>query len=221
MVGGEQLRPSPVAHSCSLVVRGRHDPRGPIQHRPEVVTVSAMRDPRVNPHANRQRTRRTPRLAEELQLRVGCRRHRGPGRREHRMHAVARRLDHVPTVRLDGAAQDGIVAGQRPLHRLGMLLPEARRALEIGEQERHRPCRELAHERSPSCPGASTPGHRPQRRAIGSADGGRSFEVALDARAHLGEQPAPTPPRYKLSPRENRSVGGGGSGRRRYASDGS
>src|SRR5581483_10660201 len=39
----------------------------------------------------------------------------------------------------DRVAQDLVVARQRRLHLLGVLLPEARRTLEIGEQERDRP----------------------------------------------------------------------------------
>ena len=51
----------------------------------------------------------------------------------------------VPPVLLDRVAQQRVVALQRRAHRGGMLLPEPRRALEIGEQERHRSRRQLLH----------------------------------------------------------------------------
>ena len=51
--------------------------------------------------------------------------------------AVAGRLEHVPAVRFDGLADDRVVAFQFDAHRVGLLLPQARRALDVGEQERH------------------------------------------------------------------------------------
>jgi hypothetical protein len=59
--------------------------------------------------------------------------------REGSMEPAAGGLDDVPVVRRDRAAQDLLVPRKRGLHRLGVLLPEARRALEVGEDEGHRP----------------------------------------------------------------------------------
>jgi hypothetical protein len=85
----------------------------------------------------------------ERQLRV----HRGGDRVvsgvEGSVEPVAGRLDHEAIVRLDGGAHDRIVTGERRPHRLGMLFPEARRALEIGEQERDGSRRHLAHSHPP------------------------------------------------------------------------
>ena len=53
-------------------------------------------------------------------------------------HAVAGALHHLPAVTLDRVAHQLVVMGQRVAHRVGMLLPQARRTLQIGEQEGHR-----------------------------------------------------------------------------------
>ena len=44
-------------------------------------------------------------------------------------------LDHGALGVADGLMENLIVAGQRPLHRLGVALPESSARLEVGEQE--------------------------------------------------------------------------------------
>ena len=49
--------------------------------------------------------------------------------------AVARAFDDAPTVRLHGASVECVVPGQRGTHQVGLLLPQAGAALDVGEQE--------------------------------------------------------------------------------------
>ena len=57
---------------------------------------------------------------------------------ERRVKTVARRLDDVAVVGVDRVAQDLVVARQSRLHRVRVLLPQARRPLEVREEERDR-----------------------------------------------------------------------------------
>jgi hypothetical protein len=117
------------------------NPRRPIHRRPEVVAVACLSDPRVQPHPDLERLGKRPLLDDERLLRVERRRHRIRCGAERRMETITRGLDDVTVALLDRIPQDLIMAGQRRAHRLRVLLPQARRALEIGEQERHRPSR--------------------------------------------------------------------------------
>jgi hypothetical protein len=69
---------------------------------------------------------------------ASSRRHGIRCRAERRVQSVTRGFDHVPVALLDRIAQDLVVSSQHVAHRLRVVLPQARRALEIGEQERHR-----------------------------------------------------------------------------------
>ena len=85
------------------------------------------------------RTRSTPTPSNES-AQLALHRHRRGDRTlrsgECRVHPVAGHLDHRAVVGIDRVAQDLVVARQRRLHRVRELLPQARRALEIGEEER-------------------------------------------------------------------------------------
>ena len=61
------------------------------------------------------------------------------------MEAVARGLDDVAAVLEDGRSEQGVVAGEGGAHRLGLVLPARGAALDVREQERHRPARQLGH----------------------------------------------------------------------------
>ena len=52
------------------------------------------------------------------------------------MHAVAGHLDDGAAVALDGRARQRVVARERRLHPLGVRFPQARAALDVGEEER-------------------------------------------------------------------------------------
>jgi len=61
------------------------------------------------------------------------------------VRAVTRRLHEVTRVRGDRRAHQLVVTSQCTLHRIRVLLPQARRTLDVGEKERDRPRRQLAH----------------------------------------------------------------------------
>ena len=67
-----------------------------------------------------------------------------------RVKPVARRLHDVSAVPLDSVTDQLVVASQRALHCLRLVLPEPRRALEVREQEGDGPGRQRGHTRSQS-----------------------------------------------------------------------
>jgi hypothetical protein len=126
-------------------VRHRHESRGAVRRRPVVVAVAQLGLARVDAHTDPQREPVGPRLARERELRVDRRRDRVVRRGEHGVHTVAGRLHDETVVELDRGPEDLVVAGECGRHRRGLFLPEAGRALDIGEQERDRPRRQLGH----------------------------------------------------------------------------
>ena len=152
-------------HQDLAAVADRHQAGRPIQRRAVIVAVAQLGHPGVHGHANPERAGLRPRLTGQRELRVD----RGVdpvGRgREHGEEAVTGGLDHVPAVTLDGLDHQLVVSRQRRGHRVRMLFPQARRTLQIGEQERDRPRRQLRHRTpftDPAGP-ASKPG-KPDRR---------------------------------------------------------
>jgi hypothetical protein len=61
------------------------------------------------------------------------------------VEAVAHRHDNAATLLEDGRSEQGIVPSERDPHRLGLALPERGAALDVCEEERHRPARQLGH----------------------------------------------------------------------------
>ncbi len=59
-------------------------------------------------------------------------------RRKGAVKGVAHGLEHCTAVGLKGCAQDRIVAAQGSFHRLGLGLPQARAAFDVGEEKRNR-----------------------------------------------------------------------------------
>ena len=111
---------------------GGHHPRRPVQRRPEVVVAASLGLTGGDPHAHRQ-------AQPPLRLHRGV--DRGAGRAERRAHPVTGVLEQPTAMGLDRRPQHLVVRGQRRPHRLGIGLPPARRTLDVGEQERHRPRR--------------------------------------------------------------------------------
>jgi hypothetical protein len=70
--------------------------------------------------------------------------------RAHRVHTITRHLDDVTVVLSNRVPQDRVVTSRRIAHRLGMLLPQKRRTLQVGEQEGHRPRGQLDNPGPPS-----------------------------------------------------------------------
>ena len=129
-------------HHDLTAVGSAHEPGRSVQRRAVVVALAQLRGARVDAHAYQQCPGRRPVLRAERELRVDRSRDRVRRGRERGMHTVTRGLHDVTVVTLDRRAQDLVVARQRALHRFGVLLPEARRTLEIGEEEGDRPRRE-------------------------------------------------------------------------------
>jgi hypothetical protein len=128
-----------------------HNPDEAPTRRPTTCTLTQMGLTRVDSHPNPQRSTRAPVSVGQLHLaRSGGiqRVARGP---EGRVDTVTRRLDDVATMPLDRTPQDLVVAAQRRSHRLRLLLSQPRRALQVREQERDRPRRQI------NCPHPRTP----------------------------------------------------------------
>ena len=82
-------------------------------------------------------------------LRTRRRIYRVDGRLEDRVDAIPCGLDAMPALDLHALAQNGVVLRQRGLHFPGMLSPDTRRTLNVGEQERDRARREVLHLKPP------------------------------------------------------------------------
>ena len=104
----------------------RHHPRGPVQHRTEVVGPGRLRLAGRDPHPYRQ-------LQRSLRL------HGGIDRRTRRCegcaHTVARVVEQVATVLFDNSAEKLVMNRQRCPHRLRVGLPPPRGTLDVGEEE--------------------------------------------------------------------------------------
>ncbi len=119
-----------------------------VRRRPVVVAVAELGFAGVQPHADPQRRGVDQLLTRERELRLDRGADRVAGGREHGVHAVARRLHDVPAVRADRVVQDRVVAREGDRHRVGLLLPETRRALEVGEEKGDGARRQIGHVRS-------------------------------------------------------------------------
>ena len=116
-------------------VSGGHQARGSIERWAEVVDLALLGWAGVQPHPCPERANFAPRLGQERTLSLHCGGEGRVGCTKGGQETVAHGLDHVAQMRLNGAPQDGIVSGDRHLHRLGMLLPKLGAALDIGEKE--------------------------------------------------------------------------------------
>ena len=128
-------------------MRHRRHPRGSVQRRTEIVAVSKLTRTGMDPHPHPQRPRSLPALSRQRHLPGRRRQQRALSRLERREQAIPGRLDHHTARCLHRVAQDLVVARQRAFHRLGMLLPQARRTLQISKEEGHRPRRQLGTHR--------------------------------------------------------------------------
>ncbi len=128
-------------HQDLAAVRGAGDARRTIDGAAEVVAVADLRDAGVQSAAHPERN--PARLADRghAALQAERRRDRRRGVGEDRMQSVADHFHHAAAVRLDLAAAQRVVTGERIGHPRLFGLPKARAALDIGEQERHRGCR--------------------------------------------------------------------------------
>jgi hypothetical protein len=132
-------------------MRHRHQPSRTIQHRPVIVPVALLGAPGMQTHTHPNDQCLPPRLARQPALSDQRRLDRLTSRPEHRMDPVAQGLHHTAAVVTHRRTQDLVVASQGRLHRRRKLIPQPRRILHIGKQERHRPRRQLPHD-TPSPP---------------------------------------------------------------------
>ena len=133
-----------------LAMCGRHDPRRAAQRPPEVIAIPQFRHAGMQPHSHFQRDARPGIRWRQLSiLGVGprglqgalygdarCERIRGGA--EDSQYTIAGGLDDASAGRLDRMPQQCIMARKRNLHRLWMLLPQGRAALDVREQEGYR-----------------------------------------------------------------------------------
>ena len=119
-------------------VGGTHDPRRTIDGAAEIVVVAPLDFAKMQPaaHAQRQSGRRLGIGEPALNGHGGV--ESKDGVVEGRVHPVAGHLHDGSVVGCDGAADDRVVVRQRGPHPLGLLLPELRAALDVGEKEGYR-----------------------------------------------------------------------------------
>jgi hypothetical protein len=116
-------------------VAGRHDPRGTVDRRAEVVARARLRLAGVQPHPDPEGSRLPPRLVRQVTLGCHAGAHASDGGREDRHHSVAGGLEHLPVGACHGGTQDRVMALQGALHGAGEPLPKPGAALDVGEQE--------------------------------------------------------------------------------------
>jgi hypothetical protein len=107
---------------------GRHDARGAVQRRTEIVAVAQLGLAGADAHAHRQFEAA---LRSDRRIDRAARRGKGGG------DAVAGVLEEVAAMGPHRLTQDGVVRRQGPAHRLGIVLPARGRADDVGHQERH------------------------------------------------------------------------------------
>ena len=115
-------------------VRGGHDPRAAIHRASIEIVVAALDRARVNAAANVQRDPAGRVPIDERSLNRQRRDDRVERIVEPRMNAVAGRFHDNAAVALHRSFDDRVVSRECPAHLLGLLLPQARAALDVGEQ---------------------------------------------------------------------------------------
>jgi hypothetical protein len=111
-----------------------HHARRPVHRRPEVVALAQLRHPGVQTDPHPEWFAHRPLLAVHRQLAVDRGAHYSIRGHEHRVHAVAATFHHLAAVAGHPRTQDRVMTGQRCPHRFGLLIPQARRDLEVREQ---------------------------------------------------------------------------------------
>ena len=103
--------------------------------RGDIVAVARFRRSRVQAHAHAHGADFAPAFSMQRALRVQRRVERVAGVLERRAETIADDVEHAAVMRADRAFQQRVMARQRVLHRVGVLLEEPRRALDVGEEE--------------------------------------------------------------------------------------
>ena len=130
-------------------VPGGRDPRRPMHVEPDIAFVDQERLPRMQPHPHAHPA------ARKGCLRICSRRHSVRRAREDDEERVPLRVDLDSVVAAPGFSQDAVVLGQHVGVLVTDLLQQPGRALDVGEEECHRPGRKLGvHPAILSRPGA-------------------------------------------------------------------
>ena len=126
-------------------VGGSGDSGGSVHVHPHIVTVMHLRGPCVDTDAHPHELTAWPRIIFQLPLGLSSCLDRPLGSGEHHEEAVPFSAQFRAPVHRPGLAkylpldvQRGCVAGPESIQQQGG-------ALDVGEQQRHRPCRQLAH----------------------------------------------------------------------------
>ena len=118
---------------------GGHQAGAPVDRQARVAgVIDDHRLVGVQPDPGPQRVCGAPGLRRERLLKRRRRTHGIPRCRERGGHPVAHPREHVTAMGRNRLLEQLVVADHRGLHRAGILLPHPGRALEIGEQKRHR-----------------------------------------------------------------------------------
>ena len=125
-------------HEGLTAMGGRHDAGRSVHRRAEPHVVAFLGDTGVEPEPDPDRRVTGPLHGGELGLDHRRGRARVVERLEHRTERITRCGEH-PSRRGERGAHDLVVALERPAHVVGMGLPQARRSLDVGEEEADRP----------------------------------------------------------------------------------
>lgn len=122
-----------------VAMAGRGDPRRPVHVQPDVVVASEGPLAGVDADPDLDRRARGPFVSLERFLHGDRRLHRLRSRLEDREEGIAFGLDRDAAVHVDGGAEDAVVVLQHlPPFIGGQVLDEARRSLDVGQEERDR-----------------------------------------------------------------------------------
>ena len=146
----------PACHQ--LIRRARQQRLAPIPDRPQpstamdrgtcvVTRIAQHRVPGVQCHTHAHIHTLRPRLASQRPLQIECARNRIRRSHEHgdRTITLTLLLWTHPATRLRDLGEQVVTARHHRRHHLAPLLPQQGRALNIGQQERHRPSRDDRH----------------------------------------------------------------------------
>jgi histone H3/H4 len=127
-------------------VRHAHHARSAVDHAAEEVAVAVFHRAAVQAAAHAQRQLVAAGVDGQVQLQLQGGQHTGQRVVEDRVDAVAGALDDTAAVRLHGRLANRVVPRQRQAHALGLALPQARAAFDVGEEKggERRGCRHAA-----------------------------------------------------------------------------
>jgi len=120
-------------------VRGRADPGCTVDVDPDIPPGRVHRLSGVEPHAHAHRNTARPSLDDDRPLRVNRSSHRIARASERDEERISLGVDLVAGPRLDSRADQSLVFCEEVCVPVAEGLQEARGALDVGQQERHRP----------------------------------------------------------------------------------